>query len=56
MNKTCKDCPFCRGIYGNMVSCGDIPDVVTWAIADKRVRNKKCFGSKRFYREELKNE
>lgn len=53
MNKTCKDCPWCRGISDYRVSCGYVPDVVTWAIADKRVRNKKCIGGKYYNKEEL---
>ena len=53
MNKTCKDCPWCKGIYNNMVSCGEVPDVVTWAIADKRVKNKKCIGGRHYNKEDF---
>ena len=53
MNKTCESCPWCKGIRSNMVSCGWIPDVVTWAIADKRVKNKRCIGGSRYNKEDF---
>ena len=53
MNKTCETCPWCEGIRSNMVCCGWIPDMVTWAIADKRVKNKRCIGGSRYNKEDL---